>query len=200
MYKVFVNDSVIKFTKEQDFEGHEALVYSETADFAKLMMDLENSNEVKTKTIAAESLETTWSEFVKHFKIIEAAGGIVWNDSNEILFIHRLGKWDLPKGKIEKGEKIKEAAIREVEEECGVNGLQIVKQLPDTYHTYKLNGVRVLKRTYWFEMKTNFKDVLIPQLEEDITQVQWVAKKNADSYVNNTYASIAWLLTEYFKS
>ena len=168
--------------------------------FKKLVADIENSKETSDEIITSEQPDKAWENFKSNYKIIEAAGGVVSNNQNEVLFIFRLGNWDLPKGKIEEGEKIKEAAIREVEEECGIEDLEIVRQLPDTYHTYTLNGQDILKRTYWFEMKTNYKGELTPQLEEDITEVKWVPKELVGSYMSNTYNSINWLLSCYLES
>jgi 8-oxo-dGTP pyrophosphatase MutT (NUDIX family) len=104
--------------------------------------------------------------------------------------IFRNDKWDLPKGKLEVGENVNECAIREVEEECGVDNLVIVKTLKNTYHTYEMNGVAILKRTYWFKMKTNFTADLIPQLEEGITKVEWVSKEGISTRLENSYGNI----------
>ncbi len=130
------------------------------------------------------------SYFKSMFKIIEAAGGLVKNKKNEYLFIFRNGKWDLPKGKIEKGETIEIAAIREVEEECGVNSLKITKQILITYHTYFVGEREVLKPTYWFEMECDDSSKLVPQKEEGITDVRWIAKKDFSIVKENTYESI----------
>jgi len=108
--------------------------------------------------------------------------------------IFRNGKWDLPKGKLEVGENIQECAIREVEEECGVLGLCIVNALQDTYHTYEIKGKRILKRTYWFEMKTDFKGGLLPQTEEGITKVDWVDKQDIIEKLENSFGNIKELL------
>ena len=108
--------------------------------------------------------------------------------------IFRNGKWDLPKGKLEVGENIQECAIREVEEECGISGLTINKPLQDTYHTYKLKEQKILKRAYWFEMKTNFKGGLLPQTEEGITMVVWVDKQDIAEKLENSYGNIIELL------
>ena len=92
-----------------------------------------------------------WIDFCSKYKVIEAAGGLVFNEKNKILMIFRNGKWDLPKGKIELGESIEDAAIREVEEECGIDNLKIDNKLINTYHTYNLNGFNILKKT-WFRL------------------------------------------------
>jgi 8-oxo-dGTP pyrophosphatase MutT (NUDIX family) len=104
--------------------------------------------------------------------------------------IFRNDKWDLPKGKLEVGENIEECAIREVEEECGVEELSIVKKLKSTYHTYKLNGKAILKRTYWFKMNSNYKLKLTPQFEEGITKVEWVSISEVPSKLENSYGNI----------
>ena len=104
--------------------------------------------------------------------------------------IYRLNKWDLPKGKLEKGEDIPTCAIREVEEECNVDGLTIVKELESTYHCYFHKNKWVLKRTYWFKMKTEYTGKLIPQTEEGIEKVTWLAKSDWDTIFDNTYNSI----------
>ena len=135
-----------------------------------------------------------WEIFCDAYKLIKAAGGVVYNDNNQVLMIFRNGKWDLPKGKLQIDEDIKTCAIREVEEECGVTGLHITQKLLDTYHTYELKGEKILKRTYWFKMKTNFKGNLVPQIEEGVREVVWVDKKDIAEKLENSFANINELL------
>ena len=108
--------------------------------------------------------------------------------------IFRNEKWDLPKGKLNQNENIKECAIREVEEECGISGLSILNALQDTYHTYEIKGRKILKRTYWFSMNTDFKGRLIPETEEGITEVVWVDKDQIAEKLNNSFENIKELL------
>ena len=143
---------------------------------------------------SSEIITDNWESFCADYILIEAAGGLVYNLDNQLLMIFRNGKWDLPKGKLEVGENIKECAIREVEEECGISGLSISKPLQDTYHTYAINEQKILKRTYWFEMKTNFKGGLLPQTEEGITKVVWVDKQDIAEKLENSYGNIIELL------
>jgi 8-oxo-dGTP pyrophosphatase MutT (NUDIX family) len=105
--------------------------------------------------------------------LIEAAGGLVTNQNGDHLFIYRNDKWDLPKGKIEKKEKTKIAAVREVEEECGIKVNNSEYGICKTYHTYIYKGEVVLKKTYWFKMRYKGNAKLVPQLEEGITDVRW---------------------------
>ena len=137
-----------------------------------------------------------WDDFCAKYILIQAAGVLVYNSKNQLLMIFRNGKWDLPKGKLEVGENIQECAIREVEEECGVNNLQIVSQPQITYHTYEINGKAILKRTYWFKMNTNYTDKLVPQIKEGITKVEWVYEKDISKKLENTFGIIKDLLLD----
>lgn len=200
MYKVFIKDKQIVFTNNQHFvdENMHCLRLSFfLADTTHLLLSLlENNKKLTTIVIVVHDVKDAFHRFKSHFKIIEAAGGVVKNNENKTLFIYRLDKWDLPKGKIEKDEQIEEAAIREVEEECGVSGLEIVKHLSSCYHIYHLKEQPILKKTHWFEMKTNFTGQLIPQQEEGIEKVEWLtAEQIKEVALKNTYASIADFIT-----
>lgn len=120
------------------------------------------------------------------------------NDKKEILFINRLGKWDLPKGKIERGEKEEEAAIREVEEETGVTDLHLKKKIGITYHVYDEFGKHFLKISHWYHMTCNSKQKLKPQTEEHITDIKWVKTEDIKEPVANTYPSIKDILSMFF--
>jgi len=137
-----------------------------------------------------EIITENWESFCATYKLIKAAGGLVYNDTNQLLMIFRDGKWDLPKGKLEVGENIKQCAIREVKEECGVSGLIITQQLQETYHTYEINGQKILKRTYWFEMKSSFKGNLTPQNKEGITVAVWVDEQDIAEKLENSFGNI----------
>jgi hypothetical protein len=136
------------------------------------------------------------NKFSSCFKEIKAAGGLIKSIKNDFLFIYRLQKWDLPKGKIEKGESIKKAAIRECEEECAVTNLKIIKTLAPSFHIYKLNGKWILKKTNWFLMSTNYDGKLKPQKAEGITKVEWINKKSFLKVTKNTYPSVLQVLLE----
>ena len=136
--------------------------------------------------------------FFKNFKIVEAAGGIVQNDKKEILFINRLGKWDLPKGKIEKGENEEACALREVTEETGVTNLHLKKKIGETYHVYDEFGKHFLKISHWYHMTCLSAQKLIPQTVEDITEVKWVKTKDIKEPMENTYPSIKDIMSTFF--
>ncbi|MCL7987347.1 NUDIX domain-containing protein [Sphingobacterium sp. lm-10] len=132
-----------------------------------------------------------FKSLLENIKVIKAAGGVVKNGHGEYLFIHRLGKWDLPKGKLEEDEKVRSAAKREVEEECGVKVDYLGAKFCTTYHTYTMRGKVVLKQTNWYEMGVNKSPELIPQLEEDIDEAAWVDIEDFDTILDDTYPLIA---------
>jgi 8-oxo-dGTP pyrophosphatase MutT (NUDIX family) len=144
--------------------------------------------------ILHSNLNELKKSFCKLFEPIEAAGGIVINDKDELLFIYRLGKWDLPKGKLEKGENIETCAIREVEEETGVSNITMNSKAGETYHTYTAYGKHFIKTTHWFYMSCSASQILVPQTEEDITEIKWVNKVAIAEQLLNTYPSIKDIL------
>ncbi len=132
----------------------------------------------------------TFKRFKKYYKEIQAAGGVVLNDKGDVLLIMRQGKWDLPKGKKDDEEKLESAAVREVKEECGVKSIKLGDFITKSYHTYQLDGGRVLKTTHWFFMHIDHPEEFTPQQEENITQVQWFSISDLDLDQLDTYNSI----------
>ncbi len=146
--------------------------------------------------IVSSDLNSLLELFKSKFYYIEAAGGFIEKD-NEFLFIHRQGIWDLPKGKLEKGETIKNAAIRECEEECGIKQLSIAKQLSSSFHLYKYKKGFALKQSYWFYMKSDYSKKLTPQIEEDIDEVKWFSKHEIETIIiKHTYYTIRDVINE----
>ena len=136
-----------------------------------------------------------FEELKKEFAYIEAAGGLIKQNQN-YLFIFRLGKWDLPKGKLDPGETSTQAAIRECEEECGISQLTIEKELPSTYHIYPYKGKHALKTTYWYLMNCSDTKILVPQTEENITKAEWLDENTIkNEVVKNTYPSVLDLIS-----
>ena len=141
-------------------------------------------------TFETENLENGLEKFRKAFKYIYAAGGLIENE-NKYLFIFRLKRWDLPKGKLDMGESPQEAAIRECEEECGITQLTIIQTLEPTYHIYPHKGSYALKKTYWYTMSTKHTGILVPQIEENIEKVEWFTKQQIQTEViTNSYPAI----------
>lgn len=144
--------------------------------------------------ILCADAKSTVKKIFKSVSLIEAAGGLVVNERNEYLAIFRNGKWDLPKGKLEANEKMREAAVREVEEECGIKVSQSGKKICKTYHVYTIKNEVVLKKTHWYKMKAEGQDKLKPQKEEGITKVRWFTKERLNTICKNTYPSIIEVL------
>ncbi|MFB0946690.1 MAG: 8-oxo-dGTP pyrophosphatase MutT (NUDIX family) [Spirosomataceae bacterium] len=128
-----------------------------------------------------------------YFKVISAGGGVVYNDEKEVLIMKRLGKWDLPKGKADKGEKFRETAAREVTEECSVE-VDVLKKVCTTWHTYRIHGKRMLKRTKWYKMDCLDDKNMAPQVEEDIEELRWMNRNEIAEAMENSYASIRFVL------
>ena len=192
MYKVFVNDCPIILTENNNILTNYKKETFNSHDIKSIVADLFENNQ-NGICIICNNLEESWKQFQSNFKIQKAAGGKVLNLKNEVLFIYRFDKWDLPKGKLEKGESIKDCAIREVEEECGVRNLTINKPLETTYHVFERKNKTILKITYWFLMKTDFSGVLIPQAEEAIKEAVFKNEFDTKIALQNTYENIKLL-------
>ncbi|MFM7710910.1 MAG: NUDIX hydrolase [Ferruginibacter sp.] len=130
------------------------------------------------------------------FLPIQAAGGVVVDSASNLLFIHRLGKWDLPKGKMEDGEQPLETALREIQEETGVTGLQNHGKLPTSWHIYPLGDSWVLKETHWFLFSCGHDVMLKPQIEESIDQVEWISSADLSRPLTNTYENIRMVVQQ----
>jgi 8-oxo-dGTP pyrophosphatase MutT (NUDIX family) len=197
MYIFFINDKPLVITSSEDiptrFQHLPKIKFVNSLNLMDLVRKTEDANQ-DGMLIIFEDPATLLHQFKSNFTTISAGGGIVFNQKGELLIIKRLGKWDLPKGKIDPGETIAEGAIREVEEECGIDKLSIDKFLTISYHTYKLKGHRFLKATHWYLMKTSFVGQLTPQLEESITEVKWINLKDLDIQNLDTYESIREIL------
>ena len=158
-------------------------------DFLKYFETFAESNETELHLVTSD-LTNGFEEFKKCFKFIYAAGGLIQKDNN-YLFIYRLKRWDLPKGKFEMGETPEECAIRECEEECGITQLSIIKPLPHTLHIYNHKGSYALKHTYWFAMSTTHTTQLVPQIEESIERVEWFnIAQIKETVLANSYPAI----------
>jgi len=191
MYKVFINEKAL-FISENPIEGSNNINYVNKNSILEAL-DIVKYSSNQQVTLYNNEIEKLWLKFQKHFKLIHAAGGLVTNLYNELLVIKRLGKWDLPKGKVELNEKIEEAALREVEEECGISDLILGESFQTTYHVYFQNDY-ILKSTYWFLMKYEGNEQLIPQTEEGIEEVRWISMSDISKIKENTYGNISLLL------
>ncbi|MDR0438442.1 MAG: NUDIX domain-containing protein [Bacteroidales bacterium] len=145
--------------------------------------------------------KSSFKSLEKAFKTIKAGGGLVKNSKGEFLLIFRKGHWDLPKGKLDKGETIETCALREVQEETGILKLSIVKKLPKTYHLFTdVNGEIILKKCYWFEMETDDEHPLKPQLEEEISEAVWCSQEKINSLKPLMFPTIRQCFEYYFST
>lgn len=127
-------------------------------------------------------------------QIVRAAGGLVTNANQDVLVIFRRNKWDLPKGKIDPGEREEDCALREVSEETGLKHLELGDFLLVTHHHYEENGLSLIKETHWYRIASVKDEPLVPQTEEDITEIKWVGREGLDEIRQNTYPNILEVL------
>jgi 8-oxo-dGTP pyrophosphatase MutT (NUDIX family) len=198
MYKIYINDKPLIICSEEEFpniKNKAYLIYYESDKFSfnSIMQKINTENGL---ILIAKDTESTFLHFSKNLVLIEAAGGLILNNMRtKILLIYRRGKWDFPKGKIDKGESIKKAAWREVAEECGLKTHRIQEHLTDTYHIYQLKEKLILKKTYWYLMSAE-EEILVPQAEEDITKAEWIRVQDAIEFVKQeTYPMILDILS-----
>jgi len=189
MYTIFINDSVIYLVDNPININAVSVINFDHINLEDIIERIE-LGELKSVCIYHENLNGLWKNFKNSFKVIEAAGGLVFNKKNETLWIYRHDKWDLPKGKVEKNEDLEDAALREVKEECGVTDLSLVSAIEKTYHVYRHKGNRILKITHWYKMIADNDQNLRPQIEEHITKVVWMDTDNIQDALENTYDNI----------
>jgi len=193
MYKIFVNDKPIILTSEVEKETDFKNYLLNSVNIGKVIKEL-NTTSLKSVRLIHKDADKLLKKFLKLLPNVIAGGGKVFNKQGDILFIYRNNKWDLPKGKVEGSETIENTAMREVSEETGVNGLEIVKPLETTYHIFKRNGRHKIKITYWFEMETSFNGILYPQTGEGITKVEWLSSVKIPKALENSYTNIKSLI------
>lgn len=193
MYKIFYLDKPIVITDVKSDNKNVHNIKFKDFNLKKALKNLSKTN-ISSIRIIGKDKEKLLKKFLKLLPKIIAAGGKVFNQKGEILFIFRNNKWDLPKGKAEYNESIADTAIREVKEETGVTKLVITKPLEITYHIFKKNNTFRLKVTYWFEMKSMADNQLIPQVEEGITKAEWINNSEIDKIKKKCYANIRLLI------
>jgi len=196
MYKVFINDKPLFLTNTVEKETDFQMFLLETVDFEQLIIKMFN-NKIDKASLYHPDEKLALKMLKEKIPVAKAGGGLVYNKDGNVLFIFRNGKWDLPKGGIEKGEEIENTAMREVEEETGVTGLKIIDKLQKTYHVFKRHGQFKLKVTHWYEMKTNYSGLLEGQENEGITKVAWLNPEEIKEALKNSYENIKLLFEEH---
>ena len=222
MKRIFINDIPVSFKnldnsklKVENYDtlidGSSGIIHTKLRARVLIYDALPDSIDSLLKIMTEKKLKKTYSvtftlknkkEVIKYlkkkFKVIKAAGGIVQNNENKILFIYRLGKWDLPKGKKDKGEKIKDCAVREVEEETNTK-VKIIKRNCTTWHTYTRYKKFILKKTVWYKMKCIDDSKMKGQKKEKIEKVRWMENKIINEILINSYKSLSYVVKKYFK-
>lgn len=189
MYKVFVNDSPLILTNRlsETVNGNYFLLNGTAIkDAINALM----KNKLEEAFIYHPNNEEILKKFTKKIPLVIAAGGVVTNKEGKVLFIYRNDKWDLPKGKLDKGETLEECAIREVIEETGVTDLTIENFLRTTYHVFKRNGKYKLKEVHWYAMKTTYDGKLKGEKKEGIVKVKWKGPRKIKKALENSYTNI----------
>ena len=219
--KIFINDipfRIIPFTKEIKLNEYDHILVdaSGSIDFNKFHDDVliqhasvkviekylqllktGANNAIDSITFQVDKFREATDFFKTNYTIIEAAGGVV-EKNGHVLLIYRLGKWDLPKGKIDDGETVDITAIREVEEECNIS-VRLGTKICHTWHTYKRNNANILKKTSWFLMQCTDDSKKKPQKSENIEEIRWMTSKEINSALYNSYASIRHVFRKYYK-
>lgn len=199
--KIYFNDKPLFLCDNVDetiapYVHHDDAVFIDELDThtIKTMIHEMQQPEIHAGVFFHPDLQVLKKEFFKKFILIQAAGGLVKNEKDEILLIFRRGKWDLPKGKLDKGETLEDCAVREVEEETGLKNVKLISPLMITYHTYHEGTKFILKESHWYSMKVSGKQILVPQTEEDIQEIKWVNITELDPYMKDSYSSVADVL------
>ncbi len=205
--KIYFNDKPLFLCNDidesiQPFIHHDDAVFIDelNAHAIKTMIHEMQQPQIHAGVYYHPDLEELKKVFFKKFALIKAAGGLVENEKEEILMIFRRGKWDLPKGKLDEKENLEACAIREVKEETGLENVQLISTLIITFHTYHEGTKFILKETHWFKMKTESKQKLIPQTEEDIYDIKWVMQADLYKLLKNSFPLVRDVIDAAYKN
>jgi 8-oxo-dGTP pyrophosphatase MutT (NUDIX family) len=194
MYKVFFNDRTVILTEDfiKSFQSRYGLFYRfrNAEELDELIDFYRHLKKIDTLFIFHDDIEELRNVFRSCFHCIDSAGGLIRNGKGQLLIMRRRDKWDLPKGKLDKDENPRQAALREAEEECGLKGIRIRDQLLSTYHTYTLGEKQVLKKIYWFDMVYTGSEEPVPETREDITEIRWFRPDELAGVCADTYPSV----------
>lgn len=153
-------------------------------------IDQLDKNELSKAVFRHSNPVSLFDRVKDHFTVFEAAGGLISNPAGEILLMFRRGKWDLPKGKLDEGETLEACALREVQEETGLHNISLDGKITETFHYYPWKNKKVLKHSHWYRMRFTGTELTIPQIEEDIIDIQWIRPENLGKYMQYSYQNI----------
>jgi 8-oxo-dGTP pyrophosphatase MutT (NUDIX family) len=189
MMRIYFNDKAINITADLRTAKAANDLIIENATEQNIPEAIEMIHSAPSVSLVTADPIRLFNSFKKSFTIIKAGGGMVY-DKDKLLFIFRKGKWDLPKGKLDEGESLDVCALREVEEETGLNELQLEELLHVSYHTYSEKDKNILKETHWYLMKGNSEAALSPQKAEGIDECTWSRIADKENYLGNSYALV----------
>lgn len=202
--KIYFNDKPLFLCDNVDeliepFLHHDDAVFIDELDShsVKTMIHEMQLDKVHAGVFFHPNLEELKKAFFRKFTVVKAAGGLVTGGKGDVLMILRRGKWDLPKGKLDKGEKLEDCAVREVEEETGLKKPAIEAPLVTTYHTYHEGARFILKESHWFTMHVDGEQRLVPQTTEDIMEIRWVKPEELEQYMAQSFPSVVDVLKLY---
>ena len=190
-------DARLESLSLKKMHGHVIILNASEATIEKFFKLIQQSRDIvyQSVTLIVENKPTIETQIKNFYKVVRAAGGVVFNEEQKILMMYRLGKWDLPKGKRDDNEKAKQTAEREVEEECGIK-VQLSEKLCTTWHTYTMGTRKILKRTKWFKMNCIDESKMQPQKEEGIEKLEWMTEKEVQTALLNSYSSIRYVIDQ----
>lgn len=196
MYKVHFENRFILISSEPDRLQKYGLFhkFNATSELYNIISQFQEDSTIPSINIYGTDIRHIWKIFRIYFTEVRAAGGLVKHACGKYLFIEKKGKLDLPKGHIEEGEEPEACALREVQEECGITGHHIIKQLEPSYHTYTWQGISYLKKTSWYLMEYSGTMELEPQADEGITRIEWLSPDELCKIKGNAWLSLMDLI------
>ena len=197
MYKVFIDQKPVVFIGKEELSTEKFVENAKDVPNLETLIPLLKKASIESPIyLTANNPKKAFKSFFEDYKKIDAAGGIV-KRKEKYLVIKRKGLWDIPKGRIDKGEDSETACVREIMEECGIDGHRIILPLTETYHCMKWNGRPGLKRTFWYLLEYSGTKKTVPQLKEDITEAKWMSRENLLGIRSNTFGSITEVLDAF---
>ncbi|GAA4408958.1 hypothetical protein GCM10023187_31520 [Nibrella viscosa] len=192
-------DARLEILKPDALQGHLLVLNATPSTVEKLVSLLQTADisHLSSVTLFCVDKKVAEERMKSLFKVVKAAGGVVFK-GDQMLLMFRRGVWDLPKGKLDEGESSREGAMREVEEETGLR-VDLDDKICTTWHTYTFNGSRILKRTKWYRMICVDESRMAPQEDEDIEQLAWMDRRQAQLALTNSFSSIRYVIESVYE-
>jgi len=192
-------DAQLEAILPQNLAGHVMIINVLTPTINRLFTIIKSLQlpHLQSITLITDNKKEMEELIKSQYSVVKAAGGVVQNEFGQILLMYRLKTWDLPKGKLDRGESSKVAAVREVEEECGVRA-KLGNKICTTFHTYTYKNESILKQTKWYSMNLLDDSKMKPQVEENIEKLEWMGKEKVKAALINSYSSIRYVLKKYY--